>query len=251
VFPRPGQADSDDAWATSCVFCSHSLRLPWLLGCAGIGGGAGDASETLNLKAAGAAVQRAPQGPVHGEGGAGPASGGGGGKAQREAAAVLAAMEKEKVEKERRQAQARKEAKEAKERGGGRGGEGGTEGSGKGKEGAERGAEKGQGRGKSKKGHEGSPGSSLARGAPAMSVVDAASASVAGRSTMAAKASDESKTRAKVAACAAGERVPVAENSKWVSPFSPHLQIRCATQLLLCSRARTEHGRGRTYTGRG
>lgn len=180
-------------------------------GCAGIGGGAGDASETLNLKAAGAAVQRALKDLSTEKAEQALRLGGGGGKAQREAAAVLAAMERDKAEKERRmaQAQARKEAREAKERGEGGGA---AEGGGK---------EEGQGKGKEKGkkgGPEGSSGSSLlAGGAPAMSVVDAASASVAGRSAAAAKASNGGKTKAKVAAYAAGERVPVAENSKWVS----------------------------------
>ena len=49
-----------------------------------------------------------------------------------------------------------------------------------------------------------------------MSVVDAASAAVFGRSAAAAKATDEKKARARVAAYAAGARTPVMENTKMV-----------------------------------
>ena len=53
--------------------------------------------------------------------------------------------------------------------------------------------------------------------APAMSIVDAASASVSGRSAQAAKAGSGDKTHAKIAVHAAGERTPVEANTRMVS----------------------------------
>ncbi|CAI5986436.1 unnamed protein product [Closterium sp. NIES-64] len=67
----------------------------------------------------------------------------------------------------------------------------------------------------------GAAGSAGATGAgtgapPPMSIVDAASAALSGRSAAAAKATDEKKAHARVAAHAAGQRVPIKENTKLV-----------------------------------
>ncbi len=64
---------------------------------------------------------------------------------------------------------------------------------------------------------------------PALSIVDAASAAVHGRSAEAAKASTAAKTAARVAAHAAGEIVPV--NTKMVRLQFPLMTLYCSWEL--------------------
>ncbi|CAI5508430.1 unnamed protein product, partial [Closterium sp. Naga37s-1] len=68
---------------------------------------------------------------------------------------------------------------------------------------------------------------------PPMSIVDAASAALSGRSAAAAKATDEKKAHARAAAHAAGQRVPIKENTKLVrSAYTSEATTRSFTSTV-------------------
>ncbi|CAI5477178.1 unnamed protein product [Closterium sp. Yama58-4] len=77
---------------------------------------------------------------------------------------------------------------------------------------------------------------------PPMSIVDAASAALSGRSAAAAKATDEKKAHARAAAHAAGQRVPIKENTKLVrSAYTSGATTRSFTSTVYEPVTRTEY----------
>ncbi|CAI5471266.1 unnamed protein product [Closterium sp. Yama58-4] len=77
---------------------------------------------------------------------------------------------------------------------------------------------------------------------PPMSIVDAASAALSGRSAAAAKATDEKKAHARAAAHAAGQRVPIKENTKLVrSAYTSGATTRSFTSTVYEPVTKTEY----------